>query len=125
MRGMVGMGVLSQSPSWGVQRANAAASSSATAPTAPRNLTDVGANGLDEDISWLAPLSNGGSAITGYNIYLDEDGAGFVLWTTAAAGATTKTLTTLSSAVPYQCYIKAVNAIGESVASNTISFTSP
>ena len=39
-----------------------------TAPSAPTGLTAVAGNG-SVSLSWTAPASNGGSAITGYNVY--------------------------------------------------------
>lgn len=94
-------------------------------PSAPRSLLDNGPAGLDENIAWTAPLSPGDSAIEGYYVYINEDGAGWVLRATITnPAAITTDLTGLTPATAYQCRITAFNYWGESEVSNTISFTS-
>ena len=44
---------------------------SVTAPSAPQNLGGVYQGGGVVDLSWNAPASNGGGAITQYNVYAD------------------------------------------------------
>jgi cellulose 1,4-beta-cellobiosidase len=88
-------------------------------PSAPAGFTDAGPTGSDQNVSWTAS-----AGATSYNIYLAEEGGGYVLWTTAAAADTTKTLTGLASSTNYQGKIMAVNSYGESADSNVISFTS-
>jgi hypothetical protein len=82
-------------------------------PSQPRNLT-VTYDGVDGfDIEWDAPLSDGGTELLIYNIYLD--GVGF---TDATPPAT-------SVNVDAQVWVTATNAIGESGRSNTVTATIP
>lgn len=83
----VWVSVLSSTPGGGT---------AATAPSAPRSVTATSADS-SVDVTWIAPLSTGGSALTGYNIIAsplsataiveDDDTAGTVTawkWTLAA-----------------------------------------
>jgi hypothetical protein len=101
-------------------------SAAATAPSAPRNLTDNGSGGINQEaISWTAPLSNGGSAITGYNVYVNIDSGGgyggFNLY--VSLGVVLTTTTPADPGSSYQVKVTAINAVGESVYSNTITYS--
>ncbi len=94
-----------------------------TAPDAPTGLAAVGHN-ADADLSWSAPLDDGGSAITDYIVEykLSTD----VSWATFSDGtstATTTTVTSLTNGLVYNFRVSAVNAIGTSSPSSTASAT--
>lgn len=77
-----------------------------TAPGVPTNVALV-SSGTTADVSWAAPTSNGGSAITGYTVKR-------IGGSTQSVGATTFTahFTGLTAGQPYQFSVAAVNAIG-------------
>jgi predicted phage tail protein len=92
---------------------------SATAPSAPTGLTAVPGNKTIA-LSWSAP-ADGGSPILGYNLYQGTTSGGES--GTPVNGATliavsSTTVTGLTNAKTYYYVVKAVNAIGASVASN-------
>lgn len=84
-----------------------------SAPGAPTLLTGTaGVNSIN--LSWTAPTSTGGSAITGYRVYdssgnLKYDGSGNLATTGLASG--------LSKATAYTFTVKALNIVGASSAS--------
>lgn len=102
-----------------------------TVPGAPTTLaaTQVGtgsasAGGLRWDISWAAPGSNGGSAITGYTVER-FDGTNWV-----SVGTTGGSATTLAYTVPQALYgtsvqlrVRAANSVGSSANSTTLTQT--
>lgn len=70
-------------------------------------------------LSWTAPASNGGSAITSYRV---EKLAG--TWATVGSSATTSyTVTGLTASTATTYRVIAVNAVGDSAASATLSVT--
>ena len=89
----------------------------ATAPGVPLN---VSATPGDAEIAmtWSAPASNGGSAITGYKVYRNG-----TLVTTTAAEPTSYTITGLNNGTSYSITIKAVNNAGTGLASSAVSST--
>ncbi len=84
----------------------------ASVPDAP---TAVSGTAGDEQValSWTAPASNGGSAVSDYEIeFSDDDGS---LWTPFADGVSTATsaaVTGLSNGTEYVFRVRAINAIG-------------
>ncbi|WP_460629671.1 fibronectin type III domain-containing protein, partial [Intrasporangium mesophilum] len=94
-----------------------------TAPSAPLSLGAVAGN-TTVTLSWSVPSSNGGSAITGYNVYRGT-GAGAEGVTPIASGvsATSFTDTVLTNGTAYFYTVAAVNAVGVSPPSNEASAT--
>lgn len=89
------------------------AGASPTVPDAPTGLIAVG---LDNQVSltWTAPASNGGSAITDYIVqYRTPAGSG--TWNTFSDGVSTvtsATVTGLTNDIEYEFQVAAINAIG-------------
>ncbi len=103
----------------------AGATTDATVPNAPRNL-DAQADGTSQiNLSWRAPTTDGGAAITGYRIEI-SDNAG-ASWQTLVADtrstATRYTHAGLSPASTRHYRVSAVNRIGVGRASSVASAT--
>jgi titin len=85
----------------------------ASVPTVPQNLVATASNG-QVALSWNAPASNGGSAVTGYRIERSSDG---ITWNTISSGtvSTTFSVTGLTNGLTYMFRLAATNSIGDSV----------
>ena len=97
-------------------------------PGAPTNLTAT-ANGQTRiDLSWRAPASNGGAAITGYRVEVSTDGSS---WSTLAANTNTNTNSTatryshtgLTAGSARHYRVSAINSAGTGPASNVATGT--
>ena len=93
-------------------------------PGAPTNLTAT-ANGQTRiDLSWRAPASNGGAAITGYRVEVSTDGSS---WSTLAANtnstATRYSHTGLTAGSARRYRVSAINSAGTGPASNVAAAT--
>lgn len=95
-----------------------------SAPTPP-NLQADAVSSSQINLSWTAPTSNGGSAITGYLIERSIDNG--VTWSTIISNtdstSTTYSDTGLQPNSTYTYKVSAINAIGTSSPSNTASAT--
>jgi predicted phage tail protein len=104
---------------------NEASATPATVPGAPTGLGAIRGN-TTVALSWKAPSSNGGSAITGYNVYegtrSGHESTTPVNGSTLITG-TSYTVTGLTNGTTYYFTVKAVNAVGSSAASNEASAT--
>ncbi|MTA27758.1 MAG: hypothetical protein F2562_02745, partial [Actinobacteria bacterium] len=101
---------------------NASTATPAGTPTAPRVMSATGGS-AQVQLSWTAPSSNGGGAITGYRIESSADGG--TTWTTVNANtattSTTFTVTGLTDGQSYAFRVYALNAIGSGSASAVVS----
>jgi streptogramin lyase len=94
------------------------------APGAPTMTTATAGDG-SVTLAWTAPSSDGGSTITGYNVYqgTTAGGEGATPVATLGGSATGTTINSLTNGTPYYFTVTAVNGIGEGVASNEVSAT--
>jgi fibronectin type 3 domain-containing protein len=97
-------------------RSTEASARPAAAPGAPTNPSAKPDKTRGVDLSWSAPSSNGGSAITGYRIYRST-ASGTEVFLTAVGTTTSFVDTSTTKGVRYYYKVSAVNAIGESVRS--------
>ncbi len=90
-------------------------------PSAPRNLAAASGN-TQITLTWNTPFNNGGSPITGYDIYESATAGGENYAnppaSTTAFGTNTVTITGLTNGTAYYFTVEAVNAAGNSVPSN-------
>ena len=116
-----------------VTATNAVGTSSASAPSnsvtlstepgAPVNLAAV-VLGSSISLSWAAPASNGGSTISDYIIeYQLTTGGTWSVFSDAVSTQTTATIIGLSNGTSYDFRVRAVNIIGQSIPSGTVSAT--
>ena len=103
----------------------ASATTTTTVPGAPTGLTATASGTTAIDLSWSAPASTGGSAITGYKIEVSPDGTSG--WTDQVADtsstATTYAHTGLTAGTTRHYRVSAINANGTGTASNVDSAT--
>ncbi len=92
-----------------------------TVPSAPQNLVATAGN-AQVTLSWSAPLSDGGSAITNYKIYRGTASGLETLFTTIG-NVLSYTDTTVTNGQAYFYQVTAVNSVGESTKSNEASAT--
>lgn len=95
-------------------------SAGATAPGAPTGLTLGTATSTTQPLTWTAPASDGGSAITDYVVQYAVAGSGS--WSTFSDGTSTTasaTVTGLTASTSYDYRVAAVNAIGTGSYSST------
>ena len=97
----------------------------ASVPGAPTSLSATASGSTRIDLSWTAPGSNGGSAITGYRIEISSDGG--ANWTvhvaTTGNPATTYSHIGLAAGTTRHYRVSAINANGAGAASNTDNAT--
>ncbi|TLX81926.1 MAG: hypothetical protein E6L00_05020 [Thaumarchaeota archaeon] len=94
-----------------------------TVPSAPQNLVATAGN-AKVTLTWNAPLSNGGSTITGYNVYRDTFSGAKTLLTSVPASPTSYTDSTVTNGQKYYYTVTAVNSVvGQSAPSNEASAT--
>ena len=91
----------------GPASAASAPATPSTVPGAPTGVTATGGQNAQSTVSWTAPSSNGGSAITGYTV---TSTPGSILCTTT--GATSCTVTGLTNGTSYTFKVTATNGSG-------------
>jgi predicted phage tail protein len=95
-----------------------------TTPDAPTAVTGIAGN-AQASLTWTAPTSNGGAAITDYIVQSSTDGTN---WTTFADGTSTTTsatVTGLTNGTSYTFRVAAANAAGNSSYSTASAAVTP
>jgi large repetitive protein len=95
----------------------------ATAPDAPTTLAATAGNG-QVSLTWVAPVVDGGAAVTDYLVQFSSDGG--TTWQTFTDGvstALTATVTGLANGTTYTFQVAAINAAGTGAFSNTDTAT--
>ena len=87
-----------------------------SAPGAVRDLTVAGGDG-QVVLTWDAPASDGGAAITDYE-YRYRTGGSYGAWISTGSTETTHTVTGLDNGAAYSFQVRAVNRIGKGRTSN-------
>jgi len=97
-------------------------SSTSSVPGAPTNLVATQASSTQINLSWSAPSSTGGSAITGYKIEVKTGSGSFSnLESNTASTSTSYSHTGLTSGTIYTYRVSAINAIGTGAPSSEAS----
>jgi hypothetical protein len=101
---------------------SASPSASAAVPAAPTGLTATAGSG-QVTLTWSAPGSNGGSAITDYLVQYQAAGGSFTTFSDGVSTATNRTVTGLTGGTVYTFRVAAINAVGTGPVSATATAT--
>ena len=101
-------------------RSNERTAATVGAPGAPQ-LTSAMPGNSQVSLTWSAPSTDGGAAITAYNVYRASGGAGALIAT--LGNVTSFTDATAVNGQSYSYSVSAVNAVGEGQRSNALSAT--
>lgn len=103
----------------------ATATPALSVPTAPRTLAAVSSENGQSTLTWLAPLSNGGAAITDYKVEykLSTEPTTWSIFPDGTSTNLTATVTGLTNFLSYNFRVSAINSVGTSNASNTATAT--
>ena len=82
------------------------------APTVAVTINNPNTNPLDITSSFVAPADNGGSTITGYNLFVSDDD---ITYTQVQTNVTADQVTTVASAGTYYFKAQAINLVGTSL----------
>jgi len=105
---------------------NEASATTTTVPSAPVGFVAApGHNAGEIDLQWQAPASDGGSAVTGYDLYRTTGGATPTLLTTFSAQTFAFTDRGRSPLTQYTYLLAATNAIGEGATASACSMPFP
>ena len=102
--------------------ATATPTAPASAPSAPQSL-GASAGNAQVVLNWSAPASNGGSAVTSYNVYRATSPGGEGADCDRRASGTTYTDATAANGTTYYYKVTAVNSVGEGPLSNEANAT--
>jgi len=99
--------------------------SPATVPDAPTALSATAISDSQIDLSWTAPLNDGGSSITGYQIERASPVGGIFTVIIANTGSTATSYSDagLSPSTQYNYRVSAINSVGTGPASNEAAAT--
>jgi titin len=95
----------------------------ATVPGAPTSVSGTPGN-TSVSLTWSAPASNGGAAITDYVVEFSS-GAGFAVFADGTSATTSATVTGLTNGTPYTFRVSATNSVGTGATSVVSSSVSP
>lgn len=101
-------------------RSTEAIAARGTAPSAPRTLVATAGKG-QISLSWMAPASNGGTAVSGYRVYRGTASGNETFLVSVGGSATGYIDAGLLRRTTYYYRVTAVNALGESVPSGEVS----
>lgn len=93
-----------------------------TVPGAPRSLK-AKAGSRQVTLTWSAPTSNGGAAITAYRVQSSTNGKTWKTETTKASTKGSYTVKSLKAGVKYSFRVAAINAAGTGADSSTVTST--
>jgi hypothetical protein len=99
--------------------------SPATAPDAPTSLSGTAGNG-QVSLTWTAPASNGGAAITDYAVqYSSNSGSTWATFADGTSTDTSATVTGLTNGTAYTFRVAAVNSVGTGSYSSASASVTP
>jgi outer membrane protein OmpA-like peptidoglycan-associated protein len=97
----------------------------ASTPGTVTSLAEASRSGTSATLTWTAPTSTGGSAITDYLVqYKFDTDTAWVTFTDAVSATTGASVTGLLSGVAYNYQVSATNAIGTGSPVNTVTLKS-
>ncbi len=91
-----------------------ATTAAVTAPGAPTSLTAVADGQTTIDLSWTAPTSDGGAAISGYRIEVSTNGGSSFSQLVASQSGTSYSHTGLTAGTARHYRVRAINSVGSS-----------
>ncbi len=92
-----------------------------TVPAAPTALTATAAGQTQIDLSWTAPINNGGAPVTSYRIEVSPSGTGDWMNLVTNKEATSHSHTNLAPGTTHHYRIYARNSVGESTSASDIA----